>query len=166
MWVRPPRLRAAVLVFLGIHSMEATAMSPVPFFQRIEQVGVLCVVEAADGLPIADLGDAALCGRSVAGLSSLLASQLAVTALPPNDGRITAPGTLLVLVHATLRAENGQRLLALAAVLQRTGSASSAPFFMTPPQALVVAGSLDEAALDAALQRLFGPLARALQVNL
>lgn len=140
-------------------------MSPVPFFQRVEQVGVLCMMTAADVVPPAGLGEAALCERAVAGVSSLLAPQRVVTALAPNDLRIAAPGTLLVLVHATLRSGDGCRLLALAATLQRPGSDSAPPFFMTPPQALAVSGSLDEAALDAAFQRLFESLARALRAN-
>ncbi|MCP1614142.1 hypothetical protein J2848_005845 [Azospirillum lipoferum] len=159
--IRPALLLAASLFTLAT---EAAAMSPLPFFQRVERVGLLCAVDA-DGGPAADIGDEALCGRAAAVLSGLLASGPAVAALVPNDVRIADPGTLLVLVHATLRPESGKRLLALAATLQRSGSASDAPFFMTPPQALALSGSLDESLLDSLLRRLLTPLAGALRVN-
>ncbi|WP_376967401.1 hypothetical protein ABNQ39_35050 (plasmid) [Azospirillum sp. A26] len=161
------RLRLALLIAAGLLTlpMEATAMSPLPFFQRIERVGLLCAVDA-DGGPAMDVvGDDALCGRAAAVLSGLLASGPAVTALVPNDARIAEPGTLLVLVHATLRHEEGRRLLALAATLQRSGTTGDAPFFMMPPQALALSGSLDESLLDAALRRLLTPLGGALRAN-
>ncbi|HYH40110.1 MAG TPA: hypothetical protein VD860_17965 [Azospirillum sp.] len=161
MRIRPALLLAASLL---LHIPEAAAMSPLPFFQRVERVGLLCAVDA-DGGPVPDLGDEALCGRAAAVLSGLLASGPAVAALPPNDARIADPGTLLLLVHATLRPEGGNRLLALAATLQRTGSAGGAPFFMTPPQALALSGSLDESLLDSTLRRLLDPLAKALRAN-
>ncbi|WP_245637093.1 hypothetical protein [Azospirillum thiophilum] len=160
-----PALRLAALLFIGLHAPEANAMSPLPFFQRVERVGLLCAVDVAGGVPAADLGEGELCGRAAAVLSGLTASRPAVMALAPNDARIAAPATLLLLIHATLRAEDGQRLLALAATLQRAGSDASPPFFVTPPQALHIAGSLDEASLDAALGRLLDPLARALRAN-
>lgn len=165
MRIRPALRLAATLLFFGLHAPEANAMSPLPFFQRVERVGLLCAVDAAGEVPAADLGEGALCGRAAAVLSGLTSSRPAVMALAPNDARIADPATLLVLVHATLRAENGHRLLALAATLQRAGSDASPPFFVTPPQALHIAGSLDEAALDAALGRLLDPLARALRAN-
>ena len=92
----------------------------------------------------------------------------AVGALAPNDARIADPGTLLLLVHATLRPDGkgqGGRLLALAATLQRSGSAGGAPFFMMPPQALALSGSLEESLLDSMLRHLFDPLAKALRAN-
>lgn len=163
------RIRLALLLAasLLLHIPETAAMSPLPFFQRVERVGLLCAVDA-DGGPAADLGDDALCGRAAAVLSGLLASGPPVTALAPNDARIADPGTLLLLVHATLRPEGrqqGEWLLALAATLQRTGSAGGAPFFMTPPQALALSGSLDESLLDSMLRRLLDPLAKALRAN-
>ncbi|WP_247883850.1 hypothetical protein [Azospirillum sp. B21] len=161
MRIRPALLLAASLL---LHIPEAAAMSPLPFFQRVERVGLLCAVDA-DGGPVPDLGDEALCGRAAAVLSGLLASGPAVAALSPNDARIADPGTLLLLVHATLRPEGGKRLLALAATLQRSGSAAGAPFFMTPPQALALSGSLDESLLDSTLRRLLDPLAKALRAN-
>lgn len=161
MRIRPALLLAASLL---LHIPEAAAMSPLPFFQRVERVGLLCAVDA-DGGPVPDLGDEALCGRAAAVLSGLLASGPAVAALSPNDARIADPGTLLLLVHATLRPEGGKRLLALAATLQRSGSAAGAPFFMTPPQALALSGSLDESLLDSTLRRLLDPLAKALRGN-
>lgn len=161
MRIRPALLLAASLL---LHIPEAAAMSPLPFFQRVERVGLLCAVDG-DGGPVPDLGDEALCGRAAAVLSGLLASGPAVAALPPNDARIADPGTLLLLVHATLRPEGGKRLLALAATLQRSGSAGGAPFFMTPPQALALSGSLDESLLDSTLRRLLDPLAKALRAN-
>ncbi|MBY6266428.1 hypothetical protein EI613_31690 (plasmid) [Azospirillum sp. 412522] len=160
--IRPALLLAASLFALAT---EVAAMSPLPFFQRIERVGLLCAVEA-DGGAGAVLGDDGLCGRAAAVLSELLASGPAVAAFAPNDVRIADPGTLLVLVHATLRPEGKDgRLLALAATLQRNGSGSGAPFFTTPPQALALSGSLDENLLDSALRRLLAPLARALRAN-
>lgn len=149
---------------LFIIAAEAAAMSPLPFFQRIERVGLLCAVDA-EGSPVTDVGDDALCGRAAAVLSGLLASGPAVTALAPNDARIAEPGTLLVLVHATLRHEEGRRLLALAATLQRSGAVGDAPFFMMPPQALALSGNLDESLLDTTLRRLLTPLGRALRAN-
>ncbi|MCM8738679.1 hypothetical protein M5E06_31755 [Azospirillum sp. A1-3] len=140
-------------------------MSPVPFFQRVEQVGVLCLVEPIDGAATADLGDAALCSHVAARLVSLLGPDLAVATLVPNDPRIAAQNSLLVLVHATLRPACDHRLLALAATLERTGTDSAPPFFVTPPQAVVVEGGLDDTILDAALDRLLEPLARALRAN-
>ncbi|WP_244433845.1 hypothetical protein [Azospirillum sp. B506] len=139
-------------------------MSPLPFFQRVERVGLLCAVDA-DGGPVVDIGDETLCGRAAAVLSGLLASGPAVTALAPNDARIADPGTLLVLVHATLRPESGKRMLALAATLQRSGSAGDPPFFMMPPQALTLSGTLDESLLDSLLRRLLTPLSGALRAN-
>lgn len=164
MRIRPALLLAASLL---LHIPEAAAMSPLPFFQRVERVGLLCAVDA-DGGTAAGLADEALCGRAAAVLSGLLASGPAVTALAPNDARIADPATLLLLVHATLRPEDkgkGGRLLSLAATLQRTGSAGGPPFFMMPPQALALSGSLDESLLDSMLHRLLGPLARALRAN-
>lgn len=161
MRIRPALLLAASLF---LHIPEAAAMSPLPFFQRVERVGLLCAVDA-DGGPVPDLGDEALCGRAAAVLSGLLAFGPAVAALSPNDARIADPGTLLLLVHATLRPEGGNRLLALAATLQRSGSAAGAPFFMTPPQALALSGNLDESLLDSTLRRLLDPLAKALRAN-
>lgn len=161
MRIRPALLLAASLL---LHIPEAAAMSPLPFFQRVERVGLLCAVDADAG-PVPDLGDDALCGRAAAVLSGLLASGPAVTPLAPNDARIADPGTLLLLVHATLRPEDGKRLLALAATLQRSGSAGGAPFFMTPPQALALSGSLEESLLDSMLRRLLDPLAKALRAN-
>jgi len=168
MRIRPALLLAASLL---LHMSEISAMSPLPFFQRVERVGLLCAVDA-DGGPAADLGvdlgDNALCGRAAAVLSGLLASGPAVTALAPNDVRIVDPGTLLLLVHATLRPEDkgqGGRLLALAATLQRSGAAGGAPFFMTPPQALALSGSLEESLLDSMLRGLLDPLAKALRTN-
>ncbi|CAO3363759.1 hypothetical protein [Azospirillum palustre] len=160
------RFRPALLIAAGLLTlpMETAAMSPLPFFQRIERVGLLCAVDA-DGGPAMDVGDDALCGRAAAVLSGLLASGPAVTALAPNDARIAEPGTLLVLVHATLRHEEGRRLLALAATLQRSGTTGDAPFFMMPPQAVALSGSLDESLLDAALRRLLTPLGGALRAN-
>lgn len=169
-----PALPVAASLF--ILAAEAAAMSPavlpvtspvnspLPFFQRVERVGLLCAVDA-DGGPAMDVGDDALCGRAAAVLSGLLASGPAVTALAPNDARIADPGTLLVLVHATLRLDGGRRLLALAATLQRSGAAGDAPFFMMPPQALALSGSLDESLLDATLRRLLVPLGGALRAN-
>lgn len=172
MRIHPALLLAASLL---LHLPEAAAMSPLPFFQRVERVGLLCAVDADDGTaadlagnPGAGLGDEALCGRAAAVLSELLASGPAVTALAPNDARIADPGTLLLLVHATLRpGDKGQGgwLLSLAATLQRTGSAGGAPFFMMPPQASALSGSLDESHLESLLRRLLGPLARALRAN-
>lgn len=171
MRIRPALLLTASLL---LHIPEAAAMSPLPFFQRVERVGLLCAVDAEGGSAAdpggslgAGLGDEELCGRAAAVLSGLLASGPAVTALAPNDARIADPGTLLLLVHATLRPEGkerGGRLLSLAATLQRTGS-GGAPFFMMPPQALALSGSLDESLLESMLDRLLGPLARALRAN-
>lgn len=165
MRIRPVLLLAASLFTLAT---EAAAMSPLPFFQRVERVGLLCAVDAEGG-PAADLGDDALCGRAAAVLSGLLASGPAVAALVPNDARIADPGTLLLLVHATLRPDNGQgdgkRLLSVAATLQRSGSVGGAPFFMMPPQALALSGKLDESLLEQALRRLLIPLAKALRAN-
>lgn len=159
--IRPALLLAASLFTLAT---EAAAMSPLPFFQRVERVGLLCAVDAEGG-PAADLGDDALCGRAAAVLSGLLASGPAVTALVPNDARIADPGTLLLLVHATLRPDDGKRLLSVAATLQRSGSVGGAPFFMMPPQALALSGKLDESLLEQALRRLLTPLAGALRAN-
>ncbi|WP_247892200.1 hypothetical protein [Azospirillum sp. Sh1] len=165
MRIRPALLLAASLLF---HIPEAAAMSPamspLPFFQRVERVGLLCAVDAEGG-PAADLGDDALCGRAAAVLSGLLASGPAVAVLVPNDARIVDPDTLLLLVHATLRPDDGKRIFSLAATLQRTGSAGSAPFFMMPPQALALPGKLDESLLEQALRRLLTPLAKALRAN-
>ncbi|WP_247871832.1 hypothetical protein [Azospirillum sp. TSO35-2] len=112
------------------------------------------------------MSEEALCRRAVAALSGLVTSGPAVVPFAPNDDRIADPAALLVLLHATLRAEDGRRLLAVAATLHRAGAdAGAPPFFMMPPQALTVTGSLDDAALDAALRRLFGPLAQALHAN-
>lgn len=163
--IRPALLLAASLFTLAT---EAAAMSPLPFFQRVERVGLLCAVDAEGG-PAADIGDDALCGRAAAVLSGLLADGPAVTALVPNDARIVDPGTLLLLVHATLRPNDGQgdgkRLLSLAATLQRSGSVGNAPFFMMPPQALALSGKLEESLLEQALRRLLTPLAKALRAN-
>ena len=163
--IRPALLLAASLL---LHIPEAAAMSPamspLPFFQRVERVGLLCAVDAEAG-PAADLGDDALCGRAAAVLSGLLASGPAVAVLVPNDTRIVDPGTLLLLVHATLRPDDGKRIFSLAATLQRSGSAGSAPFFMMPPQALALPGKLDESLLEQALRRLLTPLAKALRAN-
>lgn len=159
--IRPALLLAASLL---LHVPEAAAMSPLPFFQRVERVGLLCAVDAEGG-PAADLGDDALCGRAAAVLSGLLASGPAVTALRPNDARIADPGTLLLLVHVTLRPDDGKRLFALAATLQRSGSVGGAPFFMMPPQALALSGTLEESLLEQALHRLLTPLAKALRAN-
>jgi hypothetical protein len=159
--IRPALLLAASLL---LHIPEAVAMSPLPFFQRVERVGLLCAVDA-DGGPAADIGDEALCGRAAAVLSGLLVSGPAVAALAPNDVRIADSGTLLLLVHATLRPEGERRLLALAATLQRSGSAGDPPFFMMPPQALALSGNLDENRLDLTLRRLLTPLAGALRAN-
>ena len=163
MRINPALLLAASLL---LHSAEALAMSPLPFFQRIERVGLLCAVDADEAIKGAsDLGDEALCGRAAAVLSGLLASGPAVTTLAPNDVRIADPATLLLLVHATLRPEGNERLLALTATLQRSGPAGDAPFFMMPPQALALFGGLDESLLDSMLRRLFTPLAKALRAN-
>lgn len=161
MRIRPVLLLAASLFTLAT---EAAAMSPLPFFQRVERVGLLCAVDAEGG-PAADLGDDALCGRAAAVLSGLLASGPAVTALVPNDARIADPGTLLLLVHATLRPDDGKRLLSVAATLQRSGSVGGAPFFMMPPQAVALSGKLDESLLEQALRRLLTPLAGTLRAN-
>lgn len=161
MRIRPALLLAASLFTLAT---EAAAMSPLPFFQRVERVGLLCAVDAEGG-PAADLGDDALCGRAAAVLSGLLASGPAVMALAPNDVRIADPGTLLLLVHATLRPDDGKRLLSVAATLQRSGSVGGAPFFMMPPQAVALSGKLDESLLEQALRRLLIPLAKALRAN-
>ncbi len=161
MRIRPALLLAASLITLAT---KAAAMSPLPFFQRVERVGLLCAVDAEGG-PAADLGDDALCGRAAAVLSGLLASGLAVTALVPNDARIADPGTLLLLVHATLRPDDGKRLLSVAATLQRSGSVGGAPFFMMPPQAVALSGTLEESLLEQALRRLLTPLAGALRAN-
>lgn len=168
MRMRPALLLAASLL---LHTSGISAMSPLPFFQRVERVGMLCAVDA-DGGPVtdlgADLGDDALCGRAAAVLSGLLAAGPAVTVLAPNDARIADPGTLLLLVHATLRPDGkgqGGRLLALAATLQRSGSAGGAPFFMMPPQALALSGGLEESLLDSTLRHLLDPLAKALRAN-
>lgn len=161
MRIRPVLLLAASLFTLAT---EAAAMSPLPFFQRVERVGLLCAVDAEGG-PAADLGDDALCGRAAAVLSGLLASGPAVMALAPNDVRIADPGTLLLLVHATLRPDDGKRLLSVAATLQRSGSVGGAPFFMMPPQAVALSGKLEESLLEQALRRLLTPLAKALRAN-
>lgn len=161
MRIRPALLLAASLFTLAT---EAAAMSPLPFFQRVERVGLLCAVDAEGG-PAADLGDDALCARAAAVLSGLLASGPAVTALVPNDARIADPGTLLLLVHATLRPDDGKRLLSVAATLQRSGSVGGAPFFMMPPQAVALSGTLEESLLEQALRRLLTPLAGALRAN-
>lgn len=161
----PPMLLLAASLLL--HTSGISAMSPLPFFQRVERVGMLCAVDA-DGGPATDLGDDALCGRAAAVLSGLLAAGPAVTALAPNDARIADPGTLLLLVHATLRPDGkgqGGRLLALAGTLQRSGSADGAPFFMMPPQALALSGGLEESLLDSMLRHLLDPLAKALRAN-
>ncbi|BAI76762.1 hypothetical protein AZL_f00020 (plasmid) [Azospirillum sp. B510] len=161
------RIRPALSLAICLLSMEAAALSPLPFFQRIERVGLLCAVDADAALgaspDAADLGEDTLCGRAAALLSEVLVSGPPVTTLAPNDARIADPGTLLVLLHATLRPEGDRRLLALAATLQRAGSAGDAPFFMTPPQALAMSGKLDESSLNSMLERLFSPLARALR---
>ena len=161
MRIRPVLLLAASLFTLAT---EAAAMSPLPFFQRVERVGLLCAVDAEGG-PAADLGDDALCGRAATVLSGLLASGPAVAALVPNDARIADPGTLLLLVHATLRPDDGKRLLSVAATLQRSGSVGGAPFFMMPPQAVALSGKLEESLLEQALRRLLTPLAGALRAN-
>lgn len=174
---RAARLAAALALALAAPlsaaglATEAAAMSPLPFFQRVARVGLLCAVDPADGgnavaTPAAPLSEETLCRRAAAALSGLLASGPAVVPFTANDDRIADPAALLVLLHATLRAEDGRRLLAVAATLHRAGAdAGAPPFFMMPPQALTVAGSLDDAALDAALRRLLGPLAQALHAN-
>lgn len=163
--IRPALLLAAsLLLHIPETAAMSPAMSPLPFFQRVERVGLLCAVDAEGG-PAADIGDDALCGRAAAVLSGLLASGPAITALAPNDARIADPRTLLLLVHATLRPDDGKRLLSLAATLQRSGSAGDAPFFMMPPQASALSGKLDESLLESMLRRLLTPLAKALRAN-
>ncbi|PWC85439.1 hypothetical protein TSH100_15515 [Azospirillum sp. TSH100] len=165
MGIRPALLLAASLfTFATEAAAMSPTMSPLLFFQRIERVGLLCAVDAEDG-PAADLGDDALCGRAAAVLSGLLASGPAVAVLAPNDARIADAGTLLLLVHATLRPDDGKRLLSLAATLQRSGSVGGPPFFMLPPQALFLSGKLEESLLESRLRRLLTPLAKALRAN-
>ncbi|WP_211103422.1 hypothetical protein [Azospirillum sp. TSA2s] len=157
----------AIFVANGIYFPSyGEAMSPLPFFQRIERVGVLCAVDVIDGKASSvDLDEDVLCGRAVAVLSRKLLSGPTVIGFASNDARIADPGTLLLLVHATLRPDDGKRLLSLAATLQRSGSVGSAPFFMMPPQALALSGKLDESLLESTLRRLLTPLAKALRAN-
>ena len=159
-------------------SPESAAMSPFPFFQRVERVGLLCSVDAgpeqASKHPDA-VEEAALCDLAVAELRELIgAGGPAVAAFGRNDERIADPATLLVLLHATLRAstpaEGGSptgTVLALSAGLHRARTDVGAPpFFAAAPQAVVTpAGPPGAVPLRAALRRLLTGIARPLSAN-
>jgi len=161
-------------------SPGVAAMSPFPFFQRVEHVGLLCSVDA-DPERVAVVEEAALCGFAVAELRDLVgAGGPPVTAFGRNDERIADPATLLVLLHATVRsstpAEEGGAtnavagtgtVLALSAGLHRARTDVGAPpFFATAPQAVVTpAGAPNAEPLRAALRRLLAGVARPLLAN-
>lgn len=184
-----PRLALAVgAAFAGaaLFNPELAAMSPVPFFQRVERVGLLCSLDPASPDPgperAGGLDEAALCERAAAELRALLGSGgPPVAVFGRNDERIADPNTLLVLLHASLRslspAEGGTpdgkgAVLALSAAPHRarTGNGrpgdGAPPFFIAPPQAVAVPdGTPDGAALRNALRRLLTGIARPLLTN-
>jgi hypothetical protein len=178
---------------LAVSAPGAAAMTPFPFFQQLDRIGLLCAIDAAPDIAVAGtaMEEGALCGLAEAALASLLGpGGPPVTVFGRNDERIADPTTLLVLIHATLRrpqpAEQpaGQiggggtgSVLALSATLQRsrtdghqTGSRRTdigdPPFFAAPPQAVVAPdGAPGSEAVREALFRLLSGVARPLLAN-
>lgn len=161
---------------LSLTASGAAAMSPFPFFQQVERVGLLCSV-AAEPERAGLLEDAALCGLAAATLTDLLgAGAPPVAVLGRNDERIADPAILLVLIHATLRPETPAEqdgtagagtVLALSAALHRARTDVGAPpFFAAAPQAVVAPrGPPDTGATVTALRRLLTGVARSLSAN-
>ncbi|CAO3439764.1 hypothetical protein [Azospirillum doebereinerae] len=155
-------------------------MSPVPFFQQVERVGLLCSLDPGPERTGA-LDEAALCERAATELRALLGGGPSVAVFGRNDERVADPGTLLVLLHAGLRslspAEGGTpdgkgTVLALSAAPHRArtdvgaADAGAPPFFIAPPQAVVAPGGVpDDTAVRAALRRLLTGIARPLLAN-
>lgn len=145
----------------------AFAMSPFPFFREVRQVGVLCALDGSSPQPTTLLDQDGLCAFAAAELAHLIgAGGPPVLQLVRNDERIADPGTLVVLLHGTLRGET-DALLALSAGLHRAGrDVGEPPFFIAPPQAVVASGTtLPPEALGDALRRLLEGVARALLAN-
>ncbi|MCG5238985.1 hypothetical protein [Azospirillum doebereinerae] len=143
-------------------------MSPVPFFQQVRQVGVLCAMDAAPERAGVAPDEAALCGLAVAEMKSLIGVEgPTTTALVRNDERVGDSGTLVVLLHATLRDAPPGSVLALSASLYRARpDVGAPPFFVAPPQGVVAAGEavpLEDA--RGALRQLLAGVARAIRTN-
>lgn len=137
----------------------SAAASPVPFFQGVGSVGILCAVAAPPDRPAAAPEEGTLCGWAAAELAAgMPAGGPPVVTLVRNDPRLADPGLLLVTLHARVLPPGADTpaLLALAAGLHRTRPGpGSPPLFTAPPEAVPVpGGAVPEAAVRAALRRL------------
>lgn len=144
---------------LAMTASAAAAASPVPFFQEVGTVGILCAVAAPPDRPAPAPDEGRLCGWAAAELAAgMPAGGPPVVALVRNDPRLADPGLLLVTLHAHLvpAGPDAPALLALAAGLHRTRpELGSPPLFTAPPEAVPVPGGTPpEAAVRAALRRL------------
>lgn len=169
-----PVMAAIMIAAATALSPESAAMSPFPFFQRVDHVGLICFVDPKPDQAAA-VEETTLCDLAVAELRELIGGGgPTVAAFGRNDERIADQATLLVLLHATLRASAPAEsdsptgtVLALSAELRRARTDVGAPpFFAASPQAVVApTGSPDVAALRAALRRLLTGVARPLSAN-
>jgi len=157
---------AAILLILLANG--ASAMSPVPFFQQVRQVGLLCAVDVAPNWTGSAPDEATLCGLALAEVRNLIGDGgPPVALLVLNDERLADPDTLVVLLHATLRSASSGSLIALSAGLHRARPEMGAPpFFVAPPQAVIAAGDrLPPEEVRGALRQLLDGVARAIRTN-
>lgn len=111
----------------------AAAATPVLAWQQAQSVRVLCLVQPETD-PGAEALQAEIC-RSVVRLASIHAP-LPVSEVGFGDPAVIAPGTVTLLVHASIAPDGDHRLLAFAIRPFRTGGVDTAQLFTAAPRAL------------------------------
>lgn len=128
------------------------ATTPTLAWQQVQSVRILCLVQPETD-PAAEALQAEIC-RTVVRLASVHAP-VPVSQVGFGDPAVIAPGTVTLLVHASIAPDQGGRLVAFAIRPFRAGGIETTQLFTAAPRALrLPAGRLPAAGPGgAALER-------------
>lgn len=117
----------------AVTAAPAAGTTPTLAWQQVQSVRVLCLVQP-ETRPDADALRAELC-RATVRLAAARAP-VPVSEVGFGDPAVIAPGVVTLLVHASVAADGGGRLLAFSVRPFRAGSADTAQLFTAAPRAL------------------------------
>lgn len=126
------RACAALALLAACGAQPATATTPSLLWADARQVAVLCLVQSNSTNDAAAL-EARLCGR-VRDLAGR-AAPYPVKRVSPGDPALIAPGTVTLLVHASIERAPGGRMIAFTLRPHRASEGGDVPFG-TAPRAL------------------------------
>ena len=140
---------AAAALVAGVEGAGAAqATLPPPMWRDVSSLRIHCLTTGESGVSDAELAQR-LCGL-VRDLAST-GAPVPVAAIGPGDPALLAPGTVTLLVHASITPSPAGELLAFSIRPYRNSADADPLLFAAAPRAVLLAGTDWERRLDAAL---------------